>query len=119
MTEPFLSLVVPAYNEEGRLPATLARVSDYLSSRGHPYEIIVVVNGSTDRTADVAEAAARTDSNVRVIQTARRGKGHAVRLGVLGAVGVRVLFCDAVLSSQLEEVVGLCERLVDRLLVVF
>jgi glycosyltransferase involved in cell wall biosynthesis len=113
VTEPLLSLVVPAYNEEGRLPASLARVSDYLSSRGHPYEVIVVVNGSTDRTADVAEAAARSDSNVRVIQTARRGKGHAVRLGVLGSRGGRVVFCDADLSTPIEEVVGLADRLDD------
>ena len=111
MTEPLLSLVVPAYNEEGRLPASLARVSDYLSSRGHPYEVIVVVNGSTDRTAEVATAAARHDPNLRVIQTPRRGKGLAVRLGVLDARGSRVIFCDADLSTPIDEVVGLADRL--------
>lgn len=118
MTEPLLSLVIPAYNEEGRLPATLARVSDYLSSRGRPYEVIVVVNGSTDRTADVAKAAAHRDPSLRVIQTRQRGKGLAVRLGVLDAQGSRVLFCDADLSTPIEEVVGLAERLDGRYQVV-
>ena len=111
MTESLLSLVIPAYNEEGRLPASLARVSEYLSSRGEPYEVIVAVNGSTDRTADVARAAARSDPNLRVIQTQRRGKGLAVRLGVLDAQGSRVVFCDADLSTPIEEVVGLADRL--------
>ncbi len=113
MTEPLLSLVVPAYNEEGRLPASLARISDYLSSRGQPYEVVVVVNGSTDRTAEVAKAAAHRDPNVRVIRTPLRGKGLAVRLGVLDAQGGRVLFCDADLSTPIEEVVGLADRLDD------
>ena len=114
MTEPFLSLVVPAYNEEGRLPASLARMSAYLSSRGHRYEVIVVVNGSTDRTVDVAKAATRTDPSIRVIQSSRRGKGLAVRLGVLAARGERVIFCDADLSTPIDEVVGLADRLDDR-----
>ncbi len=118
MTEPFLSLVVPAYNEERRLPATLARMSDYLSSRGDPYEVVVVVNGSTDRTADVAKAAARHDPNVRVIQTPQRGKGLAVRLGVLDAQGGRIVFCDADLSTPIDEVIGLADRLDDEYQVV-
>ena len=88
MTDPVLSLVIPAYNEESRLPTTLTRVSEALERHGEPYEVLVVVNGSTDRTAEVAKAAAHQDPNVRVILTPRRGKGLAVRLGVLDAQGL-------------------------------
>ncbi|HZO25804.1 MAG TPA: glycosyltransferase, partial [Chloroflexota bacterium] len=51
VTEPLLTVVIPAYNEESRLPATLARISDVFETRGEPYDVLVVVNGSTDRTA--------------------------------------------------------------------
>ncbi len=111
MTEPLLSLVIPAYNEEARLPASLARVSDYLSSRGEPYEVLVVVNGSRDRTADVARAAARRDPCITVIETPRRGKGLAVKLGVLRARGERIVFCDADLSTPIDEAVALADHL--------
>jgi glycosyltransferase involved in cell wall biosynthesis len=57
VTDPLLSLIVPAYNEEARLPATLTRISAALEARGEPYEVLVVVNGSTDRTEDVVKAA--------------------------------------------------------------
>ena len=113
MTERSLSVVIPAYNEEGRLPSTLARVSEYLASRDDPYEVIVVVNGSTDRTADVAKAAAERDPNLRLVLTPLRGKGRAVKIGVGEALGERVLFCDADLSTPIEEAVGLADRLGD------
>ena len=113
MTERSLSVVIPAYNEESRLPSTLARVSEYLASRHDPYEVIVVVNGSTDRTADVAKAAAERDPNLRLVLTPLRGKGRAVKIGVGEALGERVLFCDADLSTPIEEAVGLADRLSD------
>lgn len=111
MTEFALSVVIPAYNEEGRLPSTLARVTEYLTARGCPYEVLVVVNGSTDRTADVAKVAADRDPNVRLILTPLRGKGRAVRIGVCEARGDRVLFCDADLSTPIDEVVALADLL--------
>jgi len=114
VTELHLSLVIPAYNEEGRLPASLARVSEYLSALGRPYEVIVVVNGSTDRTAGVARQAADRDPAIRVMLSPRRGKGLAVRLGALAATGRHIVFCDADLSTPIEEVVALTEHLGDR-----
>lgn len=114
MTDPTLSLVIPAYNEETRLPATLARVSEFLAARGQPYEVLVVVNGSTDRTADVTKAAAESDPAIRLILTPLRGKGRAVRIGVEAARGEQVVFADADSSTPIEEVIGLAERLGER-----
>lgn len=109
--DPLLSLVIPAYNEESRLPATLTRISDALELRGEPYEVLVVVNGSTDRTADVVKAAAVRDPNIRLIVTPLAGKGRAVRIGVTESRGNRIVFADADLSTPIEEVVGLTDQL--------
>ncbi|MCC6175011.1 MAG: glycosyltransferase family 2 protein [Chloroflexi bacterium] len=114
MNDPTLSLVIPAYNEEARLPATLEATSDYLHRRGEPYEILVVVNGSTDGTAAVAKCFAERDPSVRLIVTSLRGKGLAVKIGVSEARGERVVFCDADLSTPIDEVVGLADRLNER-----
>jgi dolichyl-phosphate beta-glucosyltransferase len=111
---PLLSLIVPAYNEESRLPATLTRISDALTARGAPYEVLVVVNGSTDRTEDVVKAAAEVDPNIRLIVTPLPGKGRAVRIGVAEARGERIVFADADLSTPIDEVIGLTDQLDDR-----
>ena len=114
MSRSSLSVVIPAYNEEQRLPATLAEATDYLRARGHPYEILVVVNGSTDRTAEVTKAAAERDPNVRLILTPMRGKGLAVKIGVGESSGERVIFCDADFSTPIDEAVGLADHLDSR-----
>jgi glycosyltransferase involved in cell wall biosynthesis len=112
--DPLLSLVIPAYNEESRLPASLRRISDALELRGEPYEVLVVVNGSTDRTADVVKAAALRDGNIRLIVTPLRGKGRAVKIGIGEARGDRIVFADADLSTPIEEVIELAEQLDER-----
>ena len=105
MSVPALSVVIPAYNEALRLPATLARVRDHLSGRGVPYEIVVVDDGSSDATADVARAAGDL---VRVLRhEPNRGKGYAVRRGMLAATGERRLMTDADLSAPIEELAKL------------
>jgi dolichyl-phosphate beta-glucosyltransferase len=118
VTNPTLSLVIPAYNEESRLPATLSRVSTYLAGRAEPYEVLVVVNGSTDRTAEVVKAAAESDPHLRLLVTEVAGKGRAVKLGVEAAQGAWIVMADADLSTPIEEVVALAERLSDRYQVV-
>jgi glycosyltransferase involved in cell wall biosynthesis len=91
-----LTVIFPCYNEAGRLPATLEAYLAHLSSAPGEVEVLVVDDGSTDATAVVAEAAAGGDPRVRVIRTGpNRGKGFAVRAGMLAADGDRVVFTDA------------------------
>jgi dolichyl-phosphate beta-glucosyltransferase len=100
---PWLSVVIPAYNEERRLPATLERLQGYLSRQSFSYEILVVDNGSTDRTAAIVREFGRRVPAVRLAQTPIRGKGVAVRTGMLRAAGQYRFFCDADLSMPVEE----------------
>jgi len=101
MSRPRLSVVIPAFNEERRLPATLARVQAYLGARGAAYEILVVDDGSSDGTAVVARSLGGSVSLLR--HDANRGKGHAVRAGMLAAAGELRLMTDADLSTPIEE----------------
>jgi dolichyl-phosphate beta-glucosyltransferase len=97
-----ISLVIPAYNEAARLGSTLERAVGYMSRRGDSYEVLVVDDGSRDRTVEVAERFA--DRGVRVIRHERnRGKGAAVRTGILASQGNEVLLSDADASTPIEE----------------
>ena len=91
-----LSIVVPAFNEEHRLPPTLARLSAYLQTQPLRWEIVVVDDGSRDATCAVVEAAMASIPNLRLVrQTPNRGKGAAVRLGMLAARGQIRVMSDA------------------------
>ncbi len=101
---PELSIVIPAFNEEKRLPATLERIANYIDMSGRTTEVIVVDDGSTDRTAEVAELFRGRIADLRVVSNGRnRGKGYSVRNGSLEARGEVVLFTDADLSAPIEE----------------
>src|SRR5262249_51633519 len=99
---PRLSVVIPAFNEAGRLPATLERVGEYLRGAGIPHEIVVVDDGSGDGTAEHAREAGGPGL-VLVRNEANRGKGYSVRRGMLLARGERRLMSDADLSTPIEE----------------
>jgi dolichyl-phosphate beta-glucosyltransferase len=91
-----LSIVVPAYNEELRILPTLAKLHTYLSTQPLRYEIVVVDDGSRDNTCEVVNAAKASVANLRLVcQTPNRGKGAAVRLGMLSATGQIRVMCDA------------------------
>ena len=105
MVEVFLSIVIPAYNEERRLPGTLEAIADHLKGQAYTAEIIVVENGSTDRTADVVREFARQHPAARLLISPRRGKGLAVMVGMLAARGAYRFLCDADLSMPIEELV--------------
>jgi len=99
-----LSIVIPAYNEEPRLPASLARIAAYIRTSGRETEVIVVDDGSRDGTASAAESFRGEIPCLRVISNGEnRGKGYSVRHGMLEAQGRIVLFTDADLSAPIEE----------------
>jgi glycosyltransferase involved in cell wall biosynthesis len=108
-----LSIVIPAYNEEKRLPSTLDQVIAFLRQSSYsPFEVIVVDDGSRDGTAEVALAAARRHAEIRLLQNpGNRGKGYSVRQGMLEARHEWVLFSDADLSAPIEEVTKLFEAI--------
>lgn len=102
---PYLSVIIPAKDEEQRLPATLERVLAYLRRQSYPYEVVVVDDGSRDGTQGVVERFAEIDRTVRGVSYAvNRGKGYAMRQGMLAASGDYLLMCDADLSTPIEEV---------------
>lgn len=109
--KPWLSIVLPTYNEERRIQPTLLSIDRYLEDRHIPAEVLVVDNGSDDGTADVVEATALHYAEIRLIRQGRRGgKGAAVRTGVLSSKGAWVLFADADGATPIEEVERLlCE----------
>lgn len=100
---PFLSIVVPAYNEERRLPATLQSIIEFLQAQPWEAELLVVDDGSLDQTVSAAEALQATYPNLRVLRNDHRGKGYTVRSGMLAANGRYVLFTDADLAVPLVE----------------
>ena len=99
-----LSMIIPAYNEQDRIGASLERIYVYLQSLGRPYEVIVVDDGSSDDTAAITnEVAARLGSIRLVSYSPNMGKGHAVRIGVSESKGELVGFTDADLSAPIQE----------------
>ena len=98
----FLSIIIPAYNEENRLPDTLEQVFHFLEKQPFTSEVIVVENGSTDKTFEVAQKFSSRYKNFRVFQT-ERGKGAAVKRGMIEAEGEYRFMCDADLSMPVEE----------------
>ena len=109
-------MVIPAYNEESRLPSTLDRVSSWLGSQGFSaWEVIVVNDGSGDRTAQVTRAAAQRIPQVRLLENpGNRGKGYSVRHGMIEAGFDWVLFSDADLSAPIEELPKLLTAATER-----
>lgn len=99
-----LSIVIPSFNEELRLPATLEKIAAFIDQEKWNAEVIVVDDGSTDRTAAVAQSYAKKFPALRVLSNGlNRGKGYSVRRGSLEAQGEIILFTDADLSAPIEE----------------
>jgi dolichyl-phosphate beta-glucosyltransferase len=104
----FLSVVIPAYNEEERIVKTLERVSQYLERQPYASELIVVDDGSTDQTVSVVLNLLKCINKGTLLQNGRnRGKGYSVRKGILSSLGQFVLFSDADLSTPIEELAKL------------
>lgn len=104
-TPPWLAVVIPAYDEEVRIGRTLEEVCKSLEGRPHTWEVVVVDDGSTDRTAEIITRYSRETPRVRPVSYPdNRGKGHALRVGVAETNAEWVLLCDADLSTPIHEV---------------
>lgn len=108
---PEYSVVIPAYNEEGRLEPPLHQTVSHFRDDGVPFEVVFVDDGSTDGTADLIHELQKTNPEIRLIRLpANRGKGFAVRTGVANSSGRYVLFADADGATPIREVERLRER---------
>jgi dolichyl-phosphate beta-glucosyltransferase len=106
------SIVIPAYNEGGRLAATLEQVLGYVRRQVWDAEIIVVNDGSRDNTADIVRSLAERNAQLRLMENpGNRGKGYSVRHGILEAQGEIIVFSDADLSSPIEEMPKLLQAI--------
>ncbi len=101
--KPFLSIILPAHNEEQRLPQTLLQVDEFLQKQSFDIEVFVVENASTDRTLDIANFFAEEHPYLKVIHEELPGKGLAVKRGMLAAEGEYRFFCDVDFSMPIDE----------------
>ena len=100
----YLSIIIPTYNEEKRLPGTLAEISNYLKNQNYDSEIIVVDGGSKDHTRDIVKEMAEGSGNLKLAETLAAGKGHAVKIGMLEARGDYRIFTDADNSTTIDQI---------------
>lgn len=113
MAKPFLSVIVPAYNEERRIGPTLEKLVGYLTSRPFRWEVLVVDNGSDDATAPVVASWASEVPQVRLESLPTAGKGLAVRHGMLQATGELRFMCDADMSMPVEHLDDFLDRMTE------
>jgi len=104
LSAPFLSLIIPAHNEATRLPGMLEQVFAFTSAQNYTVEVLVIENGSQDRTLKIAQGFAARYPQMRILQSALSGKGLAVRLGMLAAHGEYRFMCDVDLSMPVGEI---------------
>jgi len=100
---PYLSIVLPAYNEEGRLPPSLQTIVEFLQGKDFSWEIVVVDDGSQDRTSEVAEESLAGTPHTVLRNEPNRGKALSVKRGLTESRGQVALFSDADLSTPIEE----------------
>ncbi len=104
MQRPFLSIIIPAFNEESRLPETLDRVGSFLGHQVYSSEVWIIDNNSTDGTPEIIQDYSARYSNLKGLFEEEQGKGAAVKRGMLHAQGEFLFMCDADLSMPIEEV---------------
>ncbi len=108
MNQPYLSLIIPAYNEAKRIVHTLNRIREYLSAQNYTYEVLVVIDGARDNTAEAAQNFGKDWPQLKVINNKENhGKGFVVRQGLLEAKGEYRVFTDADNSTDVRHLEGL------------
>ena len=111
MGQPFLSVVIPAFNEDSRIGPTLDRVVSYLGRQDYSWEVLVVDDGSTDGTSEIADEWAHEVRGVRLERVPHGGKGWAVKNGMLAAKGEYRFMCDADLAMPIEQLGVFIDRI--------
>jgi len=107
-----LSVVIPAYNEEANLSSTLDDIAAYLKTKDYSYEIIIVDDGSTDKTAEIASSSTNQFQSLTILKNRKNsGKGYSVKKGVMAAKGDYILFMDADNSTHIDQLGGLITAL--------
>ena len=109
--DPFVSIVIPAFNEAGRIIATLEKVVGYVAGQSYRWEVLVVDDGSTDDTASLVRKWTSQQSGVRIESTPHKGKGGAVRHGMLCSTGAYRFTCDADLAMPIERLEAFLEEM--------
>ncbi len=104
MAQPFLSIVVPAFNEEARIVSTLEELSSFIATCPYESEVVVADDGSQDATASMVMEFSQRDPRIKLIKLDHRGKGWAVKKGMLAAAGQYRLLCDADLAVPIQMV---------------
>jgi len=104
VTDIYLSLVIPAYNEEHRIRHTLERVFDFLSTQDYSFEVVLCNDGSNDATRTIAQAFLDEKPNFQLLNLPHKGKGSAVKEGMLVAQGQNIFMCDADLAMSLDQI---------------
>ena len=99
----YLSIVIPAYNEEKRISTTLLKIKEYLNMQAFSWEIILVDDGGSDRTVEIAKNTLEGGRLTIIKNHTNCGKGYSVKSGILRSKGEIILFCDADLSTPIEE----------------
>jgi len=104
MEDKYLSVIIPAYNEQERLENTLESMIRYLEGKKYSYEIIIVNDGSTDGTGEIAQKYSQIRKNIRILTNdTKKGKGYSVKRGMLDGDGKYLLFSDSDMSTPIEE----------------
>ncbi|HLK16301.1 MAG TPA: glycosyltransferase, partial [Fimbriimonadaceae bacterium] len=112
MSAPYLGVVVPAFNEEARIASSLARIVEYYGGQDYTWHVTVISDGSTDRTDEIVSELAASHPEVTLSgYRPNRGKGYAVKKGMLEVEGEILLFCDADLATPQEETSKLLEHI--------
>ncbi len=102
--ETFLSIILPAHNEEKRLPDTLLQIENFIKTQPYQVEVVIVENGSSDQTLRIAQNHAETHPHTLVLHEDRPGKGLAVKQGMLAASGKYRFFCDVDFSMPIDQI---------------
>lgn len=104
-TSIYLSVVIPAYNEDENIASTLQDIAQYLKTKNYSYEIIIVDDGSSDKTAELAALEGKVFPNFSLLRhSPNKGKGYAVKEGILSAKGSLILFMDADNSTRINQI---------------